>query len=118
MKQWFILALFIAFCALSYGQSAVKIDPRVYLHYTPEQIEELKANPKKLKCINFLYSQSFIVNNRECTGCTPINPETFDVATVENFRKQSQRVTVGVSREGHTVTLLSRDELEAIYNTF
>lgn len=118
MKKWFILALLLMFCPLGYGQNSVKIDPRVYLHYTPEQIEELKANPKKLKCVNFLYSQSFIVNNRECTGCTPINPETFDVATVENFRKQSQRVTVGISREGHTVTLLSRDELQAIYDTF
>lgn len=117
MKQLFILALCILTVSV-YGQSMVKIDPRVYLHYTPEQIEELKAHPKKLKCVNFLYSQSFIVNNRECTGCTPINPETFDVATVENFRKKSERVTVGVSREGHTVTLLSRDELEAIYSTF
>lgn len=118
MKQWFITALFLAISSLSYGQDTAKIDPRVYLHYTPEQIEELKAHPKKLKCVNFLYSQSFIVNNRECTGCTPINPENFDVATVENFRKQKERVTVGVSREGHTVTLLSRDELQAIYNTF
>jgi len=118
MKSWFIIALVSLICASSYAQEVIKIDPRVYLHYTPDQIEELKAHPKKLKCVNFLYSQSFIVNNRECVGCTPINPATFDVATVENFRKKSERVTVGVSREGHTVTLLSRDELQAIYNTF
>jgi hypothetical protein len=118
MKQLFIIALLLTFCFLTYGQSTVKIDPRVYLHYTPDQIEELKSHPKKLKCVNFLYSQSFILNNRECTGCTSVNPETFDVATVENLRKQSERVTVGISREGHTVTLLSRDELQAIYNTF
>ncbi|MCS7078244.1 MAG: hypothetical protein NZ455_16140 [Bacteroidia bacterium] len=118
MKYVLILVTLAAFKLASYGQEAIKIDPRVYLHYTPEQIEELKANPKKLKCVNYLYSQSFIVNNRDCSGCTPIDPQTFDVATVERFRKQSERVTVGVSREGHTVTLLSRDELQAIYNTF
>ena len=89
--------------------------PIVKKHYTEKEIEEIKLKvPVKIKQLNYLYSGSFRIINQEGKQ-VKTESATFDIYNYEKFRKQSERVTFRLTRDGDALELYSRDEVDAQY---
>ncbi len=112
-----MVLLFVAFLAthsICISQTATTMDPRVEKHYTKEQLKEIETSyPEKLKSLNFYYSSSFIVHPGT-TGGT-VDPATVDITEFEHLRQEDKRAKTGLSRNGATIELLSRKELQTKY---
>lgn len=101
----------------SYAQSTPDVDPRIYLHYTQQQVNEmLTAAPLKIKKLNVYYRNSFVMIPG-ANQVTPLDPSSVDISVYEHLRKENVRVRVGHSRvTGEVVELLSKQELQALYD--
>ena len=78
-------------------------------HYSDMQVSQM--TPLQIAQINFIYTQSFLLNTEKpCADCPAIDLTQFDVALYE--RHKSTRARVYLSVPGHPVDLLSYDELD------
>ncbi len=92
-----------------------ELDSRVKLHYTELDLNKIKlVAPYKLEQLNFQYTSSFQIINQK-GNAIKYDAKKFDVYAYERFRKEDQRVTFTLTRDGDAVELLSRKELQAIY---
>lgn len=108
----FLLAVGVHSACIS--QTSITMDPRVHKHYTQDELKEIEtADPAKLKALNYYYSSSFIIHDG-LTGGT-VDPSTVDVTEFEHLRQESKRAITGLSRNGATIELLSRNELKIRY---
>lgn len=115
------MAIFFAFfVSMSFAQKT-QIDKRAYAYYTQDEISQMPDY--KIKQINFLYQQSFIIP-KEFKG--QINPDEIDIRKYSRERAPHQRVKiylknpVSEKREQDNVSnkyiyLLSIDELQEAY---
>lgn len=106
----------------SQNQSTPQIDPRINKHYSQEQIDEmLQKDPSKIEKLNYYYQYSFEVFNPQKSDVIKMTNSDVDIYEFENFRRDNEQTTYGISREGHYIVLLSRKELlkqyEKISNT-
>jgi hypothetical protein len=120
MKKILLLLCISLLTSVSYvsAQQASDVDPRIRNHYTGEQVDEMLATaPLKIKVLNIYYRSSFVliepVNN---PGHELIDPSTVDVTSFEQLRKENDRVRVGYTRTGYVLELLSKQELQALYD--
>ena len=108
-----LLLLFLILSGLSgYSQQSVttQIDARARKHYSEAQISQM--NPLMIAQINFIYSQSFVINtDKPCPECPALKLDQIDVATLN--RKKTTRARVYQTVPGHPIDLLSYDELDA-----
>lgn len=112
------LVVLTSFSLKSFSQStAPDVDPRIRLHYTEVQVNEmLSASPLKIKMLNIYYRSSFVMIPG-ANQVTPLDPSAVDVSQYEHLRKDNVRVRVGHSRiTGEVVELLSKQELQALYD--
>jgi hypothetical protein len=115
-KNYFLIAFFLFLASVACGQTQEQPEgkdpfnnPVILSHYTVTDLQQVSV--KKLKAINYYYTQSFILDSISCNECRPFDPENFDVSLFEQFRKQSERYTREYTKYGYRLTLLSRDEL-------
>lgn len=94
---------------------SIVLDKRVRLHYSEAQLQKIKLiAPYKLEQLNFQYSSSFRIVNKLGKEVA-YDAKKFDVHEYEKFRKENERVSFRLTRNGDEVELLSRSELNAIY---
>jgi hypothetical protein len=121
MKKTLLLIFIglLTFSLQSRAQStAPDVDPRIYQHYTQQEVNDMLANaPAKIKMLNIYYRSSFVMI-QGANQVTPLDPNTVDVTNYEHLRKDNVRVRVGHSRiTGEVVELLSKQELQALYDS-
>ncbi|HBF89262.1 MAG TPA: hypothetical protein DDX39_11535 [Bacteroidales bacterium] len=121
MRKIIILALFNALFLSVFAQESTKVDPRALKHYEVSKIDEMPES--KIKKINFLFQESFIV---EESSKAFIDKNTFDVYPYTMFRKERERVRVNIAFlderriEGQVdafIILLSHQETDAAYKS-
>lgn len=118
-----LIALF-AFCFIITGlnaQNVVQIDSRALNHYDRSKVEEMPLS--KIEKINYLFQQSFIV---EESSKAFIDVNKFDVFPYAIYRKENERVRINIAYMGEKriegqvdafIILLSHKELDAAYNS-
>ncbi len=85
----FLLVLLTSLSLQGKAQSTPDIDPRIYLHYTQQQVGEmLTAAPEKIKKLNIYYRSSFVLI-QGIHQATTSDPSTVDVAPFEHLRTTS-----------------------------
>lgn len=119
MRRFIFTGLLVFLVNLGYSQK-VTIDKRAYAYYTQEEIAQMPEF--KIKQVNFLYRQSFIIPDK-FKG--QINPDEIDIRQYSKQRLPHSRAKVylkspGTSREkdnftGQYIYLLSIDELQEAY---
>jgi|GEM_PF-3502266 len=111
---------FVFFVSVTFAQKT-QIDKRAYAYYTQDEIRQMPDY--KIKQINFLYQQSFIIP-KEFEG--QINPDEIDIRKYSRQRAPHQRIKVYLKnpaterKEQDNVSnkyiyLLSIDELQEAY---
>lgn len=99
------------------AQSTPDVDPRVKKHYSETQINEmLSTAPLKIKVLNVYYRSSFVLIPPVNGTAEAIDPSSVDITEFEKFRKENERAKVGYSRTGYALELLSKKELQALYD--
>jgi len=109
-----ILLLSICLCLgiqLNAQQNNVsQIDPRIKLHYTDAQINEMDA--VKLAQVKFIYTQSYRINqDKPCPECPIIDQSKIDVSTMKRNASSVARSYQTVP--GHPIDLMSYVQLDA-----
>jgi len=113
----FCIAL-LAVSSPASAQTTPDVDPRIRIHYTETQVNEMLSNaPLKIEVLNVYYRSSFVlippVHNPNDTS---VNASSVDITPYEHLRKENERVQVGYSRTGFVIELLSKRELQALYD--
>ncbi len=119
MKQ-FILLILMCLAINSLFAQDTQLDRRAIQKYTQEQIREMPKT--KIKQINFLYQQSFIIPDQ---FKNKIDPNSIDISLYSKMRLVDQQAKVNLinpdaKRESESTTelyiyLLSIDELKQAY---
>jgi len=109
-----ILLSFICLCfgiQLNAQQNGIsQIDPRIKLHYTDAQINEMDAI--KLAQVKFIYTQSYRINqDKPCPECPSIDQSKIDVSTMKRSATAVARFYQTVP--GHPIDLMSYEQLDA-----
>jgi hypothetical protein len=111
-----IFLFFILPGTASLAQTTPDIDPRIRLHFTEQQVNEMLATqPLKIKVLNTYYRSSFVLITPEHEVCTT-DPATIDITSYENLRKEDKRVSTGYIGTRYVIELLSKQELQALYD--
>lgn len=109
-----LLSLAFAFIsALGFAQNPgnlTEIDNRARLRYSETDI--LNMTPVQLAQINFIYRNSFVINqDKPCPECPAIDFNKIDVSTMQ--RNLHSRARYYQTVPGHPIDLLSVEELDA-----
>ena len=119
MRKTILLSLLLLFI-INIKAQKIKVDKRALNYYSKEQITKMPET--KLKQINFLYQQSFIIPDE---FKTQINKDDIDIRDYSNQRLKDKRAKVFVinknaktERESESnlyFYLLSIEELQQAY---
>jgi len=119
-KNIFLISFLLLLTHLLFSQQPV-LDKRAYAYYTQEEIN--KMPDYKIKQVNFLYRNSFIIP-KEFKG--QINPDSIDIRQYSKQRLPYKRAKVYLKTQnistkekdnfnGQYIYLLSIEELKAAY---
>jgi hypothetical protein len=119
IKNSILVTAFVFICSLNIGLFAQSqdIDPRIYNHYSNQQVDEiLSVDPVKIKKMNFYFRSSYqVLENTSCNQCAAIDFNAFDVTNFEKKRMKDRRVKVTLGQPCHVIELLSQTELLQAY---
>ena len=123
-KTFFVGVVFLSLVIFSFRTLAqtTELDQRAMNYYSEQQVAEL--SDLKIKQINYLYSNSFVVPEEMQEK---INPEEIDVRKYSKRRSKSERVKIYLIAQGETrseeqaftenyILLKSIDELKDAYS--
>ncbi|MDQ3048496.1 MAG: hypothetical protein M3R27_13190 [Bacteroidota bacterium] len=119
MKNIFLLLALLLFGSRMNAQNSnIEIDPHIYTHYSPEQIQVMKETaPLELKKLNHYFKNSFIIVPADGSISKGPKPELFniDVKRFEDQRMDDSRKPIIISANNDQLILKSKKELEEEY---